>query len=162
MEGQPGGRIVDTHQHLWSLDDLSLGWVSSIPVLNKNFTPADYADATAGLGVVATVYAEVEAEAEYKDKEVALVSDLCDTPDIPTAAIIGSANPCAPLPSWVEQNPHVRSVRWGIHFQPAGVCLMTLCGQEPTYGAGAPVLQPRGGPSMATVGLWHSSFSVVL
>jgi L-fuconolactonase len=136
MEEQPP--IIDTHQHLWDLGELTLSWASSVPTLNKTFSPTDYAEATAGLGVVTTVYAEVEADAECKAKEVELISRLCDDPAVPTAAIIGSADPSVPLPAWVSQNAHVRAIRWGIHFQPAGTCL------KPEFIAGVKALGEMG------------------
>src|SRR4029079_5662898 len=43
--------VVDTHQHLWDLSRIRLGWVKPDDPLNHSFTPKEYAEATQGLNV---------------------------------------------------------------------------------------------------------------
>src|SRR5437773_911065 len=52
--------IVDTHQHLWDLSKFRLPWTKDAPKLSHNFVISDYHKAAAGLGVVKTVYMEVD------------------------------------------------------------------------------------------------------
>eukprot|EP01050_Picozoa_sp_SAG11_P036354 SAG11_NODE_13788_length_639_cov_1.437037_1_plen_124_part_00 len=121
------GSIIDTHQHLWNLQELDLGWLTApgvdMPQLQRNFSPEDYKAAISGLGVIAAIYAEVEADAHHKEEEVGIVGAFCTDATVPTIAMVASADPAAAaLPSWIDQ-PHVKAVRWGIHFLPQGSCL---------------------------------------
>ena len=133
--------IIDTHQHLWDLSKLKLGWLETVPDLQRSYTPEDYRLHTEGLGIERTVYAEVEVDADQKALEVEVVSGYCDDPALPTAAMIASADPAtlksAP-PAWLDSAASVRAVRWGIHFQPQGVCL----GEE--FVAGVQALGEKG------------------
>ena len=54
--------IVDTHQHLWDLTKFRLPWVKGAPRLARSFLMEDYLEATKGLGVVKSVYMEVDVE----------------------------------------------------------------------------------------------------
>src|SRR5206468_3153232 len=54
--------IIDTHQHLWDLARFRLPWLQGAPTLNKSFLMPDYLQATAGLGVVKSVYMEVDVD----------------------------------------------------------------------------------------------------
>jgi len=54
LAGSPTDLIpaVDTHQHLWDLNKLTLPWLSSAPeILKHNYGLPEYAQATAGLNV---------------------------------------------------------------------------------------------------------------
>src|SRR5262249_24454600 len=60
-EGVRGGvPIVDTHQHLWDLSRIRLPWLEGAKPLAKSFLMADYLKAAEGLGIVKTVYMEVD------------------------------------------------------------------------------------------------------
>ena len=39
--------IVDTHQHLWDLEQFSLPWLADVEALNDNYCMDDYQRATA-------------------------------------------------------------------------------------------------------------------
>src|SRR6266545_3134870 len=58
--------IIDTHQHLWDLDQLPYSWTSSRPALNRSFRPSDYQEATRDLTVAKSVHVEA-ARPEYDD-----------------------------------------------------------------------------------------------
>lgn len=85
--------IVDTHQHLWDLDVLRLGWLKSAGRLNRSFVTKDYLEATEGLGVVKTVYMEVAVDPDYLAAEAEYVVDLCRRDDNPTAAAVIGGRP---------------------------------------------------------------------
>src|SRR5579859_7281881 len=80
-EDKPMLPVVDTHQHLWNLDELKLAWVDlTTPegkILGHNFTPKEYAEATKGLNVVKAVYMEVDVVPEQQQKEADYVTELC-------------------------------------------------------------------------------------
>ncbi|SVD87065.1 uncharacterized protein METZ01_LOCUS439919, partial [marine metagenome] len=61
--------IIDTHQHLWDLDRFRLPWLEGLDALDRNFTLDDYAAATDGLGVVGSVYMEVDVATDQRRDE---------------------------------------------------------------------------------------------
>ena len=68
--------IVDTHQHLWDLTRFSLPWLKDAPKLDRSFVMDDYRKATEGLGVVKSVYMEVDVEPSQQPAEAEYVLDL--------------------------------------------------------------------------------------
>src|SRR5262245_55053947 len=69
--------IVDPHQHLWDLTKFRLPWTKDAPKLNRNFLISDYHQAAKGLGVVKTVYMEVDVDPAQQVAEAEYVSELC-------------------------------------------------------------------------------------
>jgi predicted TIM-barrel fold metal-dependent hydrolase len=102
----------------------------------------DYLAATAGLGVVKTVYMEVNVAAEQQAQEAEYVIDLCRRDDNPmAAAVIGGSPQSDGFKAYAErfaQSEFVRGVRTVLHDadRPKGLCLqprfvenMTLLGK---------------------------------
>lgn len=60
--------FIDTHQHLILRDKIGYAWTSGVPALAlADFTQADYAALTAGLGVAATIFMETGVDdADYR------------------------------------------------------------------------------------------------
>src|SRR6478736_6311739 len=89
--------VVDTHQHLWNLDELKLAWFDpKTPegkILGHNFTPKEYAEATRGLNVVKAVYMEVDVVPEQQQKEADFITELCESGKTPTRAAVVSGRP---------------------------------------------------------------------
>ena len=69
--------LIDTHQHLWELGKLRLPWLDGVEALRRDYTMADYLQATSGQAVAKTIYMEVDVAVEQKDREVELVSAVC-------------------------------------------------------------------------------------
>lgn len=94
---QPMLPIVDTHQHLWDLDQFKLAWFDpKTPegkILGHNFTPKEYAEATQGLNVVKAVYMEVDVVPEQQQKEADYIIELCKSGKTPTCAAVVSGRP---------------------------------------------------------------------
>lgn len=121
--------IIDTHQHLWDLDRFHLPWVAGVEALNRSFRPDDYAAATAGLGVVRSVYMEVDLAADQRRREVEYVGALCADPGNPMAGAVVAGTAADPgFGDWVHflrSQPHVKGVRQVLHVPsaPRGTCL---------------------------------------
>ena len=121
--------IVDTHQHLWDLDRISMAWTAGSGTLNRSYVTADYLEATRGLNVVKAVYMEVDALPALKAAEAEYVLDLCGRGDNPTCGAVLSAFPAKEgFRDFIDRfgdNPLVKGVRQVLHApeNPKGTCL---------------------------------------
>ncbi len=69
--------FIDTHQHLILRDQIAYGWTAGVPALaSGDFTQADYAALTAGLGVAATVFMETGVDDADYHTEARVVARL--------------------------------------------------------------------------------------
>ncbi|MEX0710749.1 MAG: amidohydrolase family protein [Pirellulales bacterium] len=121
--------IVDTHQHLWDLSQFRLPWVKGAGTLARSFLMSDYLQASQGLGVVKTVYMEVDVDPAQHDAEIEYVARLCQAGDNPMAAAVVSGRPAdekfAQYLARHKDNPCLRGIRQVLHGPetPAGFCL---------------------------------------
>jgi predicted TIM-barrel fold metal-dependent hydrolase len=132
-EDKPMIPVVDTHQHLWNLDELKLAWFDpKTPegkILGHSFTPKEYAEATAGLNVVKAVYMEVDVVPEQQQKEADYVIELCKSGKTPTCAAVVSGRPNSDgfkkYASQFKDSKYVKGIRQVLHVPstPAGYCL---------------------------------------
>ena len=88
--------IIDTHQHLWDLKQFRLPWTDTNPRLAKSFVMADYLAATHGLGVVKSIYMEVDVEPSQQQAEADAVVEICRPGDTPMVAAVVSGRPASP------------------------------------------------------------------
>jgi L-fuconolactonase len=114
--------VVDTHQHLWDLTKIRLGWVTKGHPLAQSFTPAEYAAATDGLNVVKAVYMEVDVVEADLQKEADYVLDLIKSKTSPTVAAVlgGRPNKGDEFKKWVAQfkgSPYVKGLRQVVHTE---------------------------------------------
>ena len=89
-------KITDTHQHLWDLERLNLPWLDNVPALKKGHLSADYLKAAEGTGIYRTVYMEVDAYADHKQKEIEDMTLLCKSDEEFMQGMVISANPGDP------------------------------------------------------------------
>ncbi len=133
VAGGPGGRmipIIDTHQHLWDLDKFKLAWMTrGEGPLGRSFRPADYAEATAGLGVVKAIYMEVDVTPEQHVAEAEYVLGLIRSAATPMVAAVISGRPASQgFASYLDRlkgEPAIKGIRQVLHVPttPAGYCL---------------------------------------
>ena len=114
--------VVDTHQHLWDLSKIRLGWVTKDHPLAQSYTPAEYAAATDGLNVVKAVYMEVDVVEADLQKEADYVLDLIKSKKSPTVAAVlgGRPNKGDEFKTWVAQfkgSPYVKGLRQVVHTE---------------------------------------------
>ena len=86
-------KIIDTHQHLWDLEKLKLPWLDNVPALKKEHLPNHYLKAAEGTGINRTIYMEVDAHADHKQKEIDDMTMLCKSKDEIMQGMVISANP---------------------------------------------------------------------
>ena len=86
--------ILDSHVHVWDRARFRLPWLDhNLPVLQKNYSPADYRAATQGLNVTAAVYVEVNVEPGRRADEAKAALALCREPGSVFAAAVIAADP---------------------------------------------------------------------
>ena len=84
--------VVDTHQHLWNLEQFDLPWLDDEKdgVLRRNFLMSDYLEASHETGVTQSIYMEVDVEPSQREAEAEFVIGLARRDDNPLAgAVIG-------------------------------------------------------------------------
>jgi predicted TIM-barrel fold metal-dependent hydrolase len=121
--------IIDTHQHLWDLTTFRLPWVKPGTPLGRSFLLSDYQAAAAGLGIVKTIYMEVDVEPSQQQAEADFVRATCSQPGSGMVAGVVSGRPAADgFAAYVEQfrgGAVVKGIRQVLHGSgtPAGYCL---------------------------------------
>jgi predicted TIM-barrel fold metal-dependent hydrolase len=85
--------IIDTHQHLWDLDQLPYSWTSNRPALNRSFRPGDYREATRDLTVAKSVHVEADVDEDFMLEEKLHALSLARSDDNPIAGVVAAARP---------------------------------------------------------------------
>ncbi|HTU00622.1 MAG TPA: amidohydrolase [Candidatus Sulfotelmatobacter sp.] len=122
--------LVDTHQHIWDLDRFPYSWCAAIPALNRSFRFADYAAASAGLGIVKTVFVECDVDEPNALAEARMIQELADRHPSIAGIVAGGRPELDGFRAHVEQLARlkrVRGVRRILHTQPDGLS------QEPRF-----------------------------
>jgi len=86
-------KIVDTHQHLWDLEQLPYSWTANRPVLNRSFRMADYLDAIRGFDVVKSGHVEADVDESHMLDETRLIIALAERDDNPLSGVVAVARP---------------------------------------------------------------------
>jgi predicted TIM-barrel fold metal-dependent hydrolase len=112
-------RIVDTHQHLWDLQQFSYAWTAGHAVLNRNFLLADYAAATRGYDIAKTVFLECDVDEPDQLGEARNVLRLSELPDNPVSGVVAGCRPESPdFPAYLAQlagHPNLKGLRRILH-----------------------------------------------
>jgi L-fuconolactonase len=109
--------ILDSHVHVWDLKRFHLPWLDhNIPVLQRDYSGADYRQATEGLNITAAVYVEVNVEPAQRTDEARYATNLCRQPASPFAGAVIAADPTGPdfakeIESF-KDDPSVKGVRF--------------------------------------------------
>ncbi len=120
--------IVDTHQHLWDLQQFKLPWVEAGAPLARNFVLKDYAEATTGLNLVKSVYMEVDVTPEQQLAEAQFVTDICKGGKTSMVAAVVSGRPASPeFAKYLDNfkgNKFIKGIRQVLHVPatPPGFC----------------------------------------
>src|SRR5882672_4962309 len=85
--------IIDTHQHLWDLDQFPYSWTPGRPALNRSFRPGDYDEATRDLTIAKSVHVEADVDENFILEETLHVLSLARSDDNPIAGVVAAARP---------------------------------------------------------------------
>lgn len=136
--------IIDTHQHLWDLARFRLPWLKDATTLARSFLMDDYLKAAEGLGVVKSVYMEVDVDPAQHQAEADYVIDLSRRRvGTMVGAVIGgrpSSDGFANDLARYKDEPTVKGMRQVLHgaTTPKGYCL------DPKFIRGIRLLGERG------------------
>src|SRR5829696_7159320 len=121
--------IIDTHQHLWDLARFRLPWLKGSAPLARSFLMEDYLEAAEGLGIVKSVYMEVDVEPAQQRAEADYVIDLCRRRVGPLAGAVISGRPASDgfrdeITRYAGE-PAIKGLRQVLHGAgtPPGYCL---------------------------------------
>jgi predicted TIM-barrel fold metal-dependent hydrolase len=116
--------IIDTHQHLWDMDQFPYSWTRGEPVLNRSFRVTDYLAATDGLNVVGSVHVEAAVDDAYQLQETETLAALVGQPGSPLRGLVASARPeSEEFDAQIEvlaSTPAVKGIRRILHVMPDG------------------------------------------
>jgi predicted TIM-barrel fold metal-dependent hydrolase len=115
-------KIIDTHQHLWDLNQFSYSWCKQIPILNHSFLMSDYLEATTGLDICKSIHVEADVDEPYMARETAHILALADRDDNPLLGVVAAARPeYVDFKDYLEQiagHPKLKGIRRILHTQP--------------------------------------------
>jgi predicted TIM-barrel fold metal-dependent hydrolase len=130
MSVQSATRIVDTHQHLWDLSRFRPPWLAGAdPVLRQSHVTSDYLAAAEGLGIVKSVYMEIDVDPSQQAAEAEHLIGLCQSGEHPTVAAVISGRPAErPFDAYLDRfrtSQYIKGVRQVLHSPstPPGFCL---------------------------------------
>ena len=86
-------KIIDTHQHLWDLEQFPYSWTPNQPALNRSFKLNDYYEATRDLTISKSVHVEADVDEEFILGETLHVLSLARNDDNPIAGVVAAARP---------------------------------------------------------------------
>ena len=121
--------IVDTHQHLWDLNEFRLSWIKPDSPLSRSYLPDDYHKATEGLNVVKSIYMEVDVAPEQQQREADRIQELIKGGKTTTVAAVISGRPNSQgFKAYATQfkgSPYIKGIRQVLHGEstPASYCL---------------------------------------
>ena len=119
--------IIDTHVHVWDLDNYRLPWLDGEgPTLKRTWSVSDYAacqDESHGYHVEQAVYIEVDMAHDERERETELACKMVSDPSCIYGAACISGNLDEPgfdeyIERWVA-HPQVRGLRQVLHVPSA-------------------------------------------
>lgn len=125
--------IVDTHVHVWNLDEETLPWLDGEgPTLKRNWLPKDYEEAQRpnhDYSIGASIYIEVDRAHHERPEENRKAIELVNDPATPFAGACISGTLTSPdFRTYIEDwagNPQIKGVRQVLHVpsSPPHACL---------------------------------------
>ncbi|MEO7599697.1 MAG: amidohydrolase family protein, partial [Opitutus sp.] len=117
----PSFPIVDTHLHIWDVDQLSYPWLANLPLLNRNHLISDFQKACGDVAVSKMVFLQCECSPAQYQEEAAWVTQVAAVDPrisgiVPWAPLEKGAAAEAEL-AQLAANPLVKGIRRIIQFE---------------------------------------------
>lgn len=108
--------ILDSHVHVWDLNQFHLSWLDHDPLLRRDYSVADYLKAAEGLNIRRAVYVEVNVGPSERGAEAKYVGALCTSRETPFVGGVIAADPRDPgLGDFLNQFARDRAIK-GLRF----------------------------------------------
>lgn len=123
-------KIVDTHQHLWDLEQLPYSWTTRSEKFNRSFRLEDYYAATEGIEVIKTVHVEADIDETHILHETRYILSLAERDDNPITGVVAGCRPeYDGFREYLDQiagHPNLKGVRRILHVVPDNVSTTPL------------------------------------
>jgi predicted TIM-barrel fold metal-dependent hydrolase len=128
---EPAFSLIDTHQHLWDMKTLRVPWLKDKEAAKIAYphTMSDYLRESKGLGIIKTIYMEIDAAEEDQGKEAEFVIATCKGGKTPMRKGVISGRPATPgfanFARKYKDSPYIQGFRQILHppNRPKGMCL---------------------------------------
>src|SRR5690348_13747472 len=114
--------IIDTHQHLWDLDQFPYSWTADLSPLHRSFRMNDYLQAMEGVPIEKTVHVEADVDEPWMLHETRHILSLAESPENPLSGVVATCRPeSADFPRYVDSiagHPALKGLRRILHTQP--------------------------------------------
>lgn len=109
--------IIDSHVHVWDLKQFHLPWLDhNTAPLNRDYSVADYRDATKALNIGVAVYVEVNVATGQEELEARYVTKLCEDRETLFAAGVIAGDPRDPgFHDYIDRSKESRAIK-GVRF----------------------------------------------
>jgi predicted TIM-barrel fold metal-dependent hydrolase len=126
---QEDTELLDTHLHLIDRERLSYPWLTSLPVLDRNWSLETYAEVALPLGITGALHMEVDVAEPLIEAESHWIAEQMAQPGSLLRGAISSARPeSAGFAEWLERQDRsiVRGLRRVLHVVDDAVSQSTL------------------------------------
>ncbi len=117
----PNFPIIDTHLHVWDVNNLIYPWLKDVPVLNRSYLLPEYNEACGSVEVEAMVFMQCEADFSQAMDEAKWVVGLAqDDPRIKAIipwAPLEKGEGSRPFLEELKQYPRIKGIRRIIQFE---------------------------------------------
>lgn len=115
-------QAIDTHQHLWDLDQFPYSWTVNLPQINRSFRLNDYYEAARGINLTKSVFVEADVDEDFMLQETLHALSLAKRRDTPVAGVVAAARPeYDNFREYIDQiaaQQHLKGIRRILHTQP--------------------------------------------
>lgn len=122
-------KIVDTHQHLWDLEQFPYSWCAGIPRLNRSFLLSDYLEAARDTGIEKTVFMECDVDEPNQLGEAQSIQRLAESQPLIAGMIVSGRPERNDFPAHLEallELSKLRGLRRVLHVVPDAVSQTSL------------------------------------
>ncbi|MGH7976885.1 MAG: amidohydrolase family protein, partial [Limisphaerales bacterium] len=114
-------KLIDTHQHLWDMEQFPYSWCAGIPVLNRSFRLDDYLAAARNLGIEKTIFVECDVDEPHSLGEAKHTQSLAEKNPLIAGIVVAARPERADFPRQLDdlvKLPKLRGLRRVLHVVP--------------------------------------------